>query len=237
MSIVDIVILIIIAIGGVVGYKKGFLPQLISLVGFFVVLVGAFLLKNPVSQFLYNNCPFFKFSGIFKGVTVLNIFLYEVVAVVLTAIVLWIILKVISVLCNKITSTFNDFFIFEILSQLGGCFLGLIENYIVVFLCLYIVSLPFFNISLLKESKFRGFILDETPILSGLVKESVEVGEEIWGLTDKYKYVGQTDEFNLEVLDVLLKYKFTTTEAIDNLVDKNKIEIDGIENVLSKYRK
>ena len=102
MSIIDIVILVVIIIGGFAGYKRGFLPQLISLVGFFAVMVGAFLLKNPISELLYTYCPFFNFIGILKDVTVLNIILYEVVAVVLTALILWIILKVISILFNKI---------------------------------------------------------------------------------------------------------------------------------------
>lgn len=236
MSVVDSVILIIIALGGFVGYKKGFLPQLISLVGFAAIMVGAFLLKNPVSEFLYNNCPFFKFKGVLEGVTSINIILYEVVAVVLTAIALWVILKVISIIFNKITDKFNDFFLFEILSQLGGCFLGLLENYIVVFLCLYIASLPFFNLNILKESKFRQIILNETPVLSGLIDESLVVFDEVWSLTDKYRYEADSDKFNLETIDVLLKYKFTTVDSIDILVEKNKIEVDGIETILSKYR-
>ena len=176
MSVVDIIILVVIALGGYIGYKKGFLSQLVSLVGFIIVLIGAFLLKNPVSQFLYNNLPFFKFGGILEGVTVINIILYEVVAVVLTALVLWGILKIVTILFNKISSALNEIFIFEMLSQLGGCFLGLIENYIVVFLCLYITSLPFFNIALLKESEFRTKILNDTLNKFPNYKDQIVVG-------------------------------------------------------------
>lgn len=237
MTVVDIIILVVIALGGVIGYKRGFLPQLISLVGFVVVLIGAFLLKNPVSHFLYKHLPFFKFGGILEGATVINIILYEVVAVVFTALLLWIILKIVSLLFNRINRIINDVFIFEIISQIGGCFLGLIENYIVIFLCLYIISLPFFNIDFLKNSKIRPVILNDTPVLSGFIEESIEVFDEISELTNKYDQEGQSDELNIEALDILLKYKFISLDSIDYLVEKNKIEIDGIEKVLSKYRK
>lgn len=237
MSIIDVVIIVVIILGGFAGYKRGFLPQLISLIGFFVVMVGAFLLKNPISELLYTYCPFFKFVGILKDVSVLNIILYEVVAVILTALILWLILKIVSILFNKINDSINDIFFFEVLSELGGCFLGLIENYIVVFVCLYITALPFFNIELLRNSTFRPFILKDTPILSSFVDESVKVFEELGDLTNKYRNEEDVSEFNKDALDVLLKYKFTSVSSIDKLVEKNKIEINGIEDVLSKYRK
>ena len=80
MNVVDIVILIFLAFGALIGFKRGFTRQLVSLVGIFVIIVVSFLFKNPVSVFLYNNLPFFNFGGIFKDITVLNILVYEVIA-------------------------------------------------------------------------------------------------------------------------------------------------------------
>lgn len=74
----DAAIILILIMGAVVGFKRGFTYEVVSTVGFFLVLILAYFLKNPLSVFLYEHLPFFKFGGIFKGVTVLNIFLYEV---------------------------------------------------------------------------------------------------------------------------------------------------------------
>ena len=73
MKIVDIVILIIILLGAVIGFKRGFTRSLVSALGFIVIAILAYFLKNPLSILLYENLPFFKFGGILKGVTVLNI--------------------------------------------------------------------------------------------------------------------------------------------------------------------
>ena len=43
-------------------------------------------------------------------------------------------------------------------------------------------------------------------------------------------------EFNREALKVLLNYKVVTPESIDRLVERNKIQIDDIEGILSNYR-
>ena len=58
MNVVDIIILIFLAFGAVLGFKRGFTKQLVSLVGIFAIIILSFLLKNPVSVFLYNNLPF-----------------------------------------------------------------------------------------------------------------------------------------------------------------------------------
>ena len=102
---------------------------------------------------------------------------------------------------------------------------------------LYIVSLPIFNFDALKQSKLREPILNKTPILNNYIDEFVDVSEELWSITEIYKKDYNANEFNLEALDILLKYDITTVESIDKLVEKDKIKINGIENILSKYRK
>ena len=236
MGIVDIVIIILLILGLIVGFKRGFLTQTVSLAGFIFIIVGAFLLKNPVSQVLYDKLPFFSFLGVLKGVTIINILLYEIIAFILLVVILWIIFKIIIILSRVLEKVLKFTIIYEIPSKLAGAVLGLIENYIAVFIILYIASLPFFNINALRESKFREPILDKTPILNEYTKSTVLVGEELWGLTEKYRTIDDANAFNLEALDVFLKYKIVTVESIDKLIEKNKLEIDGVETVLSRYR-
>src|SRR5690625_5201712 len=94
MNIVDILIIIFILLGASIGFKQGFTKSLVSFVGIIVVIILAYLLKNPVSEFLMSIGPFFNFGGIIKGVTVLNIAVYEIIAFILVFTILMIILRV-----------------------------------------------------------------------------------------------------------------------------------------------
>lgn len=236
MNYIDIVIILIFLLGAVVGYKRGAIQQAISFFGFIIVVVLAFLLKNPVSYYLYTNLPFFNFSGILSGITVINILVYEVVAFFAVFGVLYLILRIIGLFSKLLDKLLSSTILLSVPFKIVGALLGVIENYFVAFLVLYILSLPFFNIEILKESKLRNDILDKTPILNKYVEGTVKVGREFWNVAEKYTSEYDSDKLNLETLDLMLKYKVTDVKSIDILVDKNKIQINNIESVLMKYR-
>ena len=100
MNIVDVVIILVLVLGLVVGAKKGFTRQLVDTVGTIAVIVLSFLLKGYVSSILYKFCPFFHFSGNLEGITSLNLLLYEVVAFFILFIILSSILKVLKLTTN-----------------------------------------------------------------------------------------------------------------------------------------
>ena len=50
------------------------------------------------------------------------------------------------------------------------------------------------------------------------------------GLADKYTDSTDTNAYNLETLDVFLKYKIVTVDTVKKLDESGKIEINGIEN-------
>ena len=61
MGIVDIIIILFILSGALIGFRRGFTSQVVSLVSSFAIVILAFILKNPVSGLLYEHLPFFKF--------------------------------------------------------------------------------------------------------------------------------------------------------------------------------
>ena len=95
MNVVDIVILIMLAFGALAGFKAGVIKKITDFVGMFIIIVLAFTLKNYVSVIMYENLPFFSFGGFIKGIDVINILMYEVIAFIIVFVVLFIILKVI----------------------------------------------------------------------------------------------------------------------------------------------
>ena len=126
--------------------------------------------------------------------------------------------------------------IFALPSKIGGAILGLLENYIVVFIILYIISLPIFDISIIRESTLRDKIVNDTPILNNMAEKSIEVGKELANLMDEYSIKQNSDEYNLKALDIFLKYNITSVETVDALSESGKLQVKNIESVLTNYR-
>ena len=204
--------------------------------GVTLVAVIAYSLKNPVGDFLMSFCPFFAFGGIIKGVTVLNIAVYQIIAFILVFSILMIGLKVLLMATGILETILKFTIVLGIPSKILGAIVGLIENYIIVFFVLYLLSMPnFLEVGFIKESKYREPILKNTPILSGVAESTLEVLDEFKGLTDKYEQSENSNEFNLETLDLFLKYRVVTVDTVKNLVESGKIKIEGIDAILDKY--
>lgn len=237
LNIIDIGIVIIILFGAIIGFKRGFTKQLVRAVGFILVVILAFNLKNSVSGLLYQNLPFFNFGGIFKGVTVLNIVLYELIAFLVVLALLMIILRLILFATGMLEMVLNFTIVFGFLSKILGAIVGAIEYFVIAFIVLYVLTLPFFNIQMVEDSKLKNKILNSTPILSGFVDKTITVLDEFSTLKDKYKTNADPNQFNLESLDLFLKYKVIGIDSVDKLIEKDKLRIDNVDSVLQKYRK
>ena len=137
------------------------------------------------------------------------------------------------------TSIFEKFLtatiILGIPSKILGALLGLLESFIWIFILLYVLSLPFFNIKIIEDSSFREPILTKTPILSNFTLDNIEFINEFSDLKDKYKEKENSNEFNLEALDLFLKYDIITVDGVEVLIEKDKIQIENIDTVLKKY--
>lgn len=236
MDVIDMIILIVLAFGALLGFKRGFTKELVSFVGFILVVIVSFALKDTVSVWFYQHLPFFKFGGVLKGVTALNILVYEVLAFLIVFSLLMILLKVALFATGILERIFDFTIILGFFSKILGALLGLVENFIVVFIVLYVLSLPFFNFNILNNSKLGKDILQKTPFLSRMVEKSVNVFSEFAELKDKYESSGTAAEFNYETMDLFLKYKVISVENTEMLIKKDKLSIDRVDELLNKYR-
>ncbi len=236
MSIVDVLIIIFIFTGALIGFRQGFTKSLVNFIGVIFVVVLSFLFKNSVSLLLMRIFPFFPFGGIIKGVTVLNIVLYEVLGFALIFSILMIVFKILSVLTGVFEKILALTIILGIPSKILGMIVGVIKNYIIVFFVMYFLALPNFSeVSVINNSKLKDPILRNTPVLSLIAEDALKVLDEFGDLSYKYKDTPDNNQFNLETLDLFLKYKVTTVKTVKELVKLGKINISGIEDVLLKY--
>ena len=89
IGLVDVFIVLFLALGGLIGFKSGAIKELTRFIGFFLVVLVAFYLKDRLMVFLYENLPFYNFFGIIRGLDSLNILLYQLISFVVIFLTLY----------------------------------------------------------------------------------------------------------------------------------------------------
>ena len=236
MNIIDIIIIGFIVLGALLGFANGGIKTLTSAGGLIIVTILSFILKDVIAEVLFKFCPFFDFFGIIKGVTAINILVYEVIAFIVIFGILYGVLKVIISISGLLEGVLKATIILSIPSKIIGAIIGALENFFLVFIVLYFVSLPFFNFKILNESELKNKILYNTPLLSIFVEKNVTINDELTELMDKYKKEENRDHFNYDVLELMLKYKIVSVETVEDLVERGKLKIDYVYTLLDQYR-
>lgn len=222
ISIVDALIVVLLILGIMGGLRRGLIKQAVLLLGLVAILVVSFYLRGPISTYMYKHLPFFSFGGLFKGVSVLNILLYEVIAFLIVFSILYLVLRILLKISGIIESILKATIILGFFSRIGGAIVGFIESYIIVFIILFIINQPFVNIKGLEESKLMNIILTKTPVMSASVKDTKKVVDEIYSLKETYKNNGK--EFNEKAIELFIKYDIVSEENINYLREKGKLE-------------
>lgn len=234
IELVDVFILIFLALGGLIGFKSGAIKELTRFIGFFLVVLVAFYLKDKLMVTLYENLPFYNFFGIIRGLDSLNILLYQLISFLVIFFFIYFILRVLIVITGLVEWLVKMTVFLSLPSKLIGLFIGVIEYYVYIFFILYILNMPLFNLNFISNSKFGGIILKNTPILSEMADDTVEVYSDVWEIIQNKK--GRSnDEINTLVLTSLLDHNLITPESAKKLVESNKISIED-KFLIDKYQ-
>lgn len=231
INVVDAIIILFLLTGAVLGFKRGAIQTLATLIGTILIIIIAYYLKNPLSVFLYTYLPFFKLGGIFNGITVINILIYEAIAFLIVLGVLSVLLSVILKITGILSKIVDHSIILTLPSKLIGIAVGFLEAYVFLFVLLFIFSQFSFSSTVLKDSKYTNIILSKTPFTTGF-KNSYNAFNEIRNLGDN-----NSSNKDYEALNTLLKYDIITTDNAHKLVDNGKINIKCSNKLIERYEK
>ncbi len=237
MNILDVLIIIFILFGAILGFKRGFTKEVVEAIGFVVVVIIAYFLKNPLSVIMYEYLPFFRF-GLLKNIEILNILIYEALAFIICIIVLSLLLKVLLMITTIFEKIVNATIILSLPSKIAGAIVGILYHYVFAFIILYIISLVFYDVDFIDNSKYKDKILNNTPLLSSFADKSVSVINEFIVLKDNYsdKTISES-EFNYQAIELFLKYEIITPESLKKLIDEGKIEpFDNYGDLIRTYK-
>ena len=232
-AVIDILIIAVLLIGALTGFKRGFIQSLVMFVGALLAIVLAYMFKNPVADFLYSVMPFFSFGGSFEGLSVLNLILYESLAFILVYIVLIILVQILV----KVSKIFEKILTFTIVlgipSKLLGAVFGLVEAFLFVFIGLFLLSQIPSTTEFIQQGKLPDFIMTSSPVLSNMTLEYYQSFKDVLSIKDQN--MNDKNAYNLESLDILLKHHIVEKETVEKLLESGKLEIKDAQSVLSKY--
>ncbi len=234
MNIIDIFVILIIIFFGLLGWKRGIIKTIVSLLGIIVVFYLSFILKNPLAEWFSLNFPFFSFWGDFKGVTILNVVIYQLIVFYL----IFLILFTAYIIIVKISSLFETILkatiILGIPSKILGFIAGILEGMVISVIVIMILALPIFNIDSVRTSKAREKI-NNTVLVSKAFKNLNSSINEIVDLKDKFE---DKDEFNIGAFEILIKYNIITDDYSEKLVDSGQLKIDKdrAREIIKKYQ-
>lgn len=225
-AIFNIGIILFIGLGIISGYKHGFLESSVRFLGTIAALVGAFILKNPISVFLYKHFPFFKFAGLFKGVSVINILVYEVIAFLLVFSILMIAIKIICKVTGLVDRLLSFIFLLGIPNKILGAIIGFLQSIITIYFVVYIFKFGCNLFGYQLQPSLADDIIN-IPVLKDTCSPVLKAFDEISGLAHSYKNTSNKEEYNAKSLDILLKYEVITKENASYLVKHDKIKVDS----------
>lgn len=234
ISIIDSIIIILLLLGAVVGFKAGVIKSAVSFLGTLLIIFLSFKLKNPISELMYMHLPFFNFSGELAGVSVFNVLIYEGLAFLIVFAVLEVLLKIVVFASGILESILRLTIVFGLFSKILGLIFGFIEYYIIVFAGVFMLNCFSNTAPLVSQSSLATNILNNTPVLTKYFEEPKKAIDEILQLSELYN--DDKEAYNKSAFEILIKYNVISKEQATKLLEKDKIKISGAKDILDKYQ-
>ncbi len=237
INILDVAIILILIMFAIVGFKRGAIKELVSLVGIIAVFIVSFSLKGILGNILCKWLPFFDFAGSLEGVKVLNILLYQLIAFLIIYSLLFSVYMIVMKISGIVQKIIHMTVILWLPSKIIGAVVAFVTGYIMVFVVLLALLIPLKDTVIFQDSSLANYIIYKTPILAASSENISTSINEIYTLGEALsKGEINKNQANLETMDVLLKYKIVSPKTARELVVLDKLDgISGLEKVIDKY--
>ena len=136
---------------------------------------------------------------------------------------MFIVIKLTGIIENLLKATV----ILALPSKLLGMLVGVIESVVILYVVLFILSMPALKVPYINESEGANIILTKTPILSGISNNAVNTFNEVYEFTTNEIDLKDTKTTNTKIVEIMLKNKVVTEDNIKVLRDSGKIDINN----------
>lgn len=227
MNIISAVIILIVLLYVVMGFKRGVIKTGVSLVGTVAILIISYVLKDTIANILIEKLPFFNFGGVFNGITSINILMYNMISFIVVFVVLYCILNILISLSGLIEKLLKLTVILAIPSKILGALVGLVEGVLVAFLLTFVLLHLAPTEEYVMESRLAIVLLERTPFIGRMTTSTTLALEEINKIVNSVKEDEDRSEANFKVLNSLIHYRVITVEEGQKLIDEKKLKFDS----------
>lgn len=169
---VDIIIIIVLFLGTYMGYRAGFIKQLFSLVTTLLGYIISFALSSRLAILLSDLIPLYE-NPLLKNLsnTLTEFDIPSGYHRIIAFFVIFFLVKFFMNLIANILGVFTKLPIIKSANKILGAIFGLIESYLIIFACIYIIYVLPINISndYILEAKLPKLIIEQTPVLSDML--------------------------------------------------------------------
>lgn len=228
MTIVDIITLVLIGIGALVGFKKGVIRTFVQLIGIVSISIVAFQFKGVLGNVLIRNLPFFNFGGAVNELYSLNLLFYQGVAFVVIWVLMYCLLNILIDLSGIIDMLLKLTIVLAIPSKIMGAIIGAVEMIIFIFILGF--SMLQFNHTqkFVMDSKVLRPIVERTPVVNAIFAPAIAASENIYDAVVKYKDTQNSLESNLEIIRALIKYQVVSDDIVQECIDNGKLRMENV---------
>lgn len=169
----DVILIILLIFGFLIGLKRGFILQLFHLVGFIVAFIAAILYYDDLGSRLSLWIPYPDLSdgawADFLDALPLENGFYNAIAFAIIFFAVKILLQIIASMLDFVAYLP----VLKSINKMLGAVLGFVEIYLILFIVLYILALtPIEGVqSWITDSSLALFIIENTPYFSDKITE------------------------------------------------------------------
>ena len=226
INILDIFIIMMLIMFVIVGFKRGVIKELVSLIGIIIIFILSWSLKNYIGNFLCIIFPFFKFIGPLKDIDAINILVYQGIAFMIVFVILLSLYSISLKISRVIQKIVNMTIILWLPSKILGGIVSLIKGYLIIMIISILLIIPFGNLSIFRESKIMNYMLYETPIISNYTDNFIEPVKQIYDLSNDISNETITaQEANKRSINIIIKYKITNQSTVNDLIKLKKLNV------------
>lgn len=228
MNIVDIVSIVIIVLGALIGFKKGAIKGLVQLIGLVAIVICAFQFKGILGNFFIKHLPFFNFGGPLTDLYTFNFIVYEGIAFIVIFILLYCILNILINLSGILDLLVKMTIILEIPNKIIGTVLGMLEALVFIFVLAFGLLQFGPTQSYVMDSTVTKAIVERTPVVNDVFRSAIIASEEIYNTVDKYKESTNKLDANLDIIRALVKYGIVSSSDVQTAIDNGKLHMDNV---------
>lgn len=229
MTWVGIIVLVLVALGGFLGWRKGALRGLVNLVGLTAIIILSYQFKDFLGTIIIKYMPFFSFAGDYVGIYAVNFLFYQALAFLVVFLLLYCILNILINLSGMVEVLDRFTKVFDLPSKIVGVIFGIFDMLVYVFLVGFVfLSVPT-TAKYIMEDKVAMTVVRQTPVLSSVFGYSIRVEQTQYNIVkENPKTEEGAKEASLAIIRDLIGYDVVEADLIQETIDNGKVHLENV---------